>query len=127
MPKRNPPWPLEIVPGAHGRRHARISYVRNAARCIIVAAEKYENPSPRQSWLRRRNLYPLFARTNVRASAYRGAFAGAATLTRRPAPSLPDTNTAAAEFGWRATTPFRYGLRNLAVLKSGKTPQASGA
>jgi len=96
---------LEIVAGGTGSGHAAnfsMSKTRDAH--YRGRREITKNPSP-STWLRRRNLYPLFARNKfVRPARIAALFAGTQQNPTASPVAAWHTTRAAAEFGWRATT-----------------------
>jgi GDP-L-fucose synthase len=86
-------------------------YVEDAAEAIVLAAEKYEKPDlvnlGSGEEISIRDLLEL-----VRAqTGYEGKVVWDATKPDGQPRRCLDTSRAAAEFGWRAKTPLRDGLR----------------
>jgi GDP-L-fucose synthase len=101
----------EITAWGTGNATREFLYVGDAAEAIVVAAEKYAKPEPVNlgsgEEISVRDLLEL-----IRSLAgYRGTVRWDATKPDGQPRRCLDTSRALAEFGWRATTPFREGLR----------------
>ena len=105
---RNAP---EIVAWGTGAATREFLYVEDAAQAIVAAAEKYAKPEPVNlgsgEEISIRSLLELICEL----TDYRGAIRWDATKPDGQPRRCLDTSRAAREFGWRASTPFREGLR----------------
>jgi len=101
----------EIVAWGTGSATREFLYVEDAAEGVVAAAEKYEKPDPVNLGSGEEiSIWALLEQISE-ACGYRGAIRWDATKPDGQPRRCLDTTRAAKEFGWRASTPFREGLR----------------
>ena len=101
----------EIVAWGTGSATREFLYVEDAAEAIVAAAEKYEKPDPVNLGSGEEISIQALLEQIGEACGYRGAIRWDATKPDGQPRRCLDTTRAAKEFGWRASTPFREGLR----------------
>ena len=101
----------EIVAWGTGAATREFLYVEDAAEAIVAAAEKYEKPDPVNLGSGEEISIQALLEQIGEACGYRGAIRWDATKPDGQPRRCLDTTRAAKEFGWRASTPFREGLR----------------
>jgi len=101
----------EITAWGTGSATREFLYVEDAAEAIVTAAEKYEKPElvnlGSGEEISVRDLLELIGSL----AGYEGAVRWDATKPDGQPRRCLDTSRALAEFGWRAKTPLRDGLR----------------
>jgi GDP-L-fucose synthase len=101
----------EITAWGTGSATREFLYVEDAAEAIVIAAEKYEKPElvnlGSGEEISVRDLLELIGSL----AGYEGAVRWDATKPDGQPRRCLDTSRALAEFGWRAKTPLRDGLR----------------
>jgi GDP-L-fucose synthase len=101
----------EIVAWGTGAATREFLYVEDAAEAIVAAAEKYEKADPVNLGSGQEISIRALLEQISEACEYRGAIRWDATKPDGQPRRCLDTTRAAKEFGWRASTPFRDGLR----------------
>ena len=101
----------EIVAWGTGSATREFLYVEDAAEAIVGAAEKYEKADPVNLGSGEEISIRALLEQISEACGYRGAIRWDATKPDGQPRRCLDTTRAAEEFGWRASTPFREGLR----------------
>ncbi|HLZ12604.1 MAG TPA: GDP-L-fucose synthase [Candidatus Acidoferrum sp.] len=101
----------EIVAWGTGAATREFLYVEDAAQAIVAAAEKYEKADPVNLGSGEEISIRALLEQISEACEYRGAIRWDATKPDGQPRRCLDTTRAAREFGWRASTPFREGLR----------------
>jgi len=101
----------EIVAWGTGSATREFLYVEDAAEAIVGAAEKYEKADPVNLGSGEEIPIRTLLEQICEACGYRGAIHWDATRPDGQPRRCLDTTRAAEEFGWRASTPFREGLR----------------
>jgi len=117
----------EIVPWGTGSATREFLYVEDAADAIVAAAGKYEKPEPVNLGSGEEISIRTLLEQICEATGYTGSIRwDAAKPDGQPRRCL-DTTRAFREFGWRATTPFREGLRRTIAWYEEHAQSASGA
>ena len=101
----------EMVAWGTGSATREFLYVEDAAEAIVGAAEKYEKADPVNLGSGEEISIRALLEQISEACGYRGAIQWDATKPDGQPRRCLDTTRAAEEFGWRASTPFREGLR----------------
>jgi GDP-L-fucose synthase len=101
----------EMAAWGTGSATREFLYVEDAAEAIVGAAEKYEKADPVNLGSGEEISIRALLEQICEACGYRGAIRWDATKPDGQPRRCLDTTRAADEFGWRASTPFREGLR----------------
>ena len=86
-------------------------FVKDAAEGVVAAAAKYDDPDPVNLGSGREITIKALAELICELCGFRGELRWDATKPDGQPRRCLDTSRAAERFGWRATTPFRDGLR----------------
>ncbi len=101
----------EIVAWGTGTATREFLFVEDAAEAIVAAAEKYEKPDPVNLGSGEEISIRTLLEQICEATGYRGAVRWDAGKPDGQPRRCLDTSRAEREFGWRAVTPLREGLR----------------
>jgi len=118
---------LEIVAWGTGSATREFLYVEDAADAIVAAAEKYEKPDPVNLGSGEEISIRTLLKRICEATGYSGSIRWDTTKPDGQPRRILDTARAAAEFGWRASTPFSNGLRKTIAWYEEHVQSASGA
>jgi GDP-L-fucose synthase len=117
----------EIVAWGTGSATREFLYIEDAAAAIVTAAEKYEKPEPVNLGSGEEISIRTLLEQICEATGYRGSIRWDGTKPDGQPRRCLDTSRAAAEFGWRAQTPFRDGLEKTIAWYEEHAQSASGA
>jgi GDP-L-fucose synthase len=102
----------EIMAWGTGKATREFLYVEDAAEAIVVAGEKYEKPEPVNLGSGEEISIRDLVELTGESVGYEGAVRWDTTKPDGQPRRCLDTSRAAAEFGWRAKTSLREGLRH---------------
>jgi GDP-L-fucose synthase len=117
----------EIVAWGTGSATREFLYVEDAAAAIVAAAEKYAKPDPVNLGSGEEISIKALLEQICEATGYRGTIRWDATKPDGQPRRCLDTSRAAAEFGWRAITGLRDGLKKTIAWYEELARSASGA
>jgi len=117
----------EIVAWGTGSATREFLYVEDAAAAIVGAAEKYAKADPVNLGSGEEISIKSLLEQICEATGYRGAIRWDATKPDGQPRRCLDTSRAAAEFGWRASTNMRDGLKKTIAWYEEHVRKVSGA